>query len=206
LRSPDLDNTPTDASQQFRRKTHDLAFPSYTRYTLWSYHHHVAGCVDLYLASESFQLECNQCKFPVFCIFPFACSHRFDLSNRHEHAKVQLLLMKFNTRTPGKKTYLELQRCRFRNLRSSISYIAIKFRRLYFLSLINHICPKILGLQIHLSRLLLTIPYIVLCSSAGRPFLFSRSTRRDSRPYRFFIPRLDRVRRSFHPDHFCAAV
>jgi len=60
LRSPAVDNTPTDASRQFRRKTHDLAFPSYTRYTLWSYHHHVAGCVDLYLASESFQLECNQ--------------------------------------------------------------------------------------------------------------------------------------------------
>ena len=41
-------------------------------------------------------------KFPVFCIFPFACSHRFDLSKRYEHAKVQRLLIKFNTRTPGK--------------------------------------------------------------------------------------------------------
>jgi len=42
-------------------------------------------------------------KISVFCIFPFACSHRFDLSNRYEHAKVQLLLIKFDTRTPGKK-------------------------------------------------------------------------------------------------------
>ena len=41
-------------------------------------------------------------KFSVFCIFPFACSHRFDFSNRYEHTKVQLLLIKFNTRTPGK--------------------------------------------------------------------------------------------------------
>jgi len=60
LRSPALDNTPADASWRFRRETHDLAIPSYTYYTLWSYHHYVAGCVDLYLASESFQLECNQ--------------------------------------------------------------------------------------------------------------------------------------------------
>jgi len=34
---------------------------------------------------------------------PFACSHRFYLSNRYEHAKIQLLLIKFNTRTLGKK-------------------------------------------------------------------------------------------------------
>jgi len=54
-------------------------------------------------------------------MFPFACSHRFDLSNRYEHAKIQLLLIKFNTKTPElrEKTYLELQQCRFRNLRSS---------------------------------------------------------------------------------------
>ena len=58
-------------------------------------------------------------QFTVFCIFPFACSLRFDLSNRYEHANVQSLLIKFNTGTPGKKTYLELQRCRFRNLQSS---------------------------------------------------------------------------------------
>jgi len=38
--------------------------------------------------------------------FLFACSHRFDLSNRYEHAKVQLLLIKFNTETPGKKRTL----------------------------------------------------------------------------------------------------
>jgi len=36
-------------------------------------------------------------------MFPFACSHWFDLSNRYEGAKVQLLLIKFNTRTPGIK-------------------------------------------------------------------------------------------------------
>jgi len=35
-------------------------------------------------------------------MFAFACSHRFDPSNRYEHAKVQLLLIKFSTRTPGK--------------------------------------------------------------------------------------------------------
>jgi len=34
-------------------------------------------------------------KFSVFCVFAFPCSHRFDLSNRYEHAKVQLLLIKF---------------------------------------------------------------------------------------------------------------
>jgi len=41
-------------------------------------------------------------KFSVFCIYLFACSHPFELSNRYGYAKVQLLLIKFNTRTPGK--------------------------------------------------------------------------------------------------------
>ena len=42
------------------------------------------------------------------------------LTGMYEHAKVQLLLIKFNNRTPGKNIpVLELQRCRFRNLRSS---------------------------------------------------------------------------------------
>jgi len=39
----------------------------------------------------------------IFCIFPFAWSHRFELSNRYEHAKIQLLLINFNTRNPGKQ-------------------------------------------------------------------------------------------------------
>ena len=64
-------------------------------------------------------------KFPVFWIFLFACSNQFALSNKYEHAKIQLLLMKLNTRKLNtivffrEKIYLELQRCRFRNLRSS---------------------------------------------------------------------------------------
>jgi len=31
-------------------------------------------------------------KLPIFCIFPFACSHPFEISNRYEYAEVQLLL------------------------------------------------------------------------------------------------------------------
>jgi len=42
------------------------------------------------------------------------------LTGMYDHAKVQLLLTKFNTTTPGKNIpVLELQRCRFWNLRSS---------------------------------------------------------------------------------------
>jgi len=36
-------------------------------------------------------------------MFPFAWSHRFELSNRYEHTKIQLLLMRFDTRNPGKQ-------------------------------------------------------------------------------------------------------
>jgi len=62
----------------------------------------------------------------MFEIFPFSAGLELLLFLLHvhtglnlqtgmfEHAKVQLLLIKFNTRTPG-KIYLELQRCRFRN-------------------------------------------------------------------------------------------
>ena len=39
-------------------------------------------------------------------MFPFAWSHRFELSNRYEDAKIQLLLIRFNTINPGKQYIL----------------------------------------------------------------------------------------------------
>jgi len=46
-----------------------------------------------------------------------ACSHWFDLSTRYEYAEVQLLLIKFNTITPGKKHTLSSSDVDFKTFR-----------------------------------------------------------------------------------------
>ena len=69
-------------------------------------------------------------------MFPFACSHWFDLSNRYERAKVQLLLIKFNTRTPGKKYALSSSDVDFETLGvlaaslTKICYVKLLFQLL----------------------------------------------------------------------------